>query len=141
MPPRRSTARRAIPAPLAPNTAPRAVSVTLAPRPGQSAQPALPMPVDAARQPARLRELPVAVSCGGCSAHWKDLDAAHCRACHQSWPTVEGFDDHLAGCPATPEIASRRAKRIPDQHHPSLDAAEALADLAPGQPRDEWNVA
>lgn len=141
MPPRRSTGRRAIPAPLAPNTAPRAVSVTLPIRPGPSAQQTLPMPVESSRQPARLRDFPTAMSCGGCAEHWSDLEAAHCRACHQIWPSAVGFDDHLVECPAAPEIAPRRPKRIPDQRRRPAEGAEAGPDLPADAARDEWNVA
>ncbi|EFC80348.1 hypothetical protein CcI49_21025 [Frankia sp. CcI49] len=144
MPPRRSAGRRAIPTPLAPNTAPRAVSVTLPTRPGPSSQQALPLPVDSARQPVRLRDLPTVVSCGGCDQRWSELEAAHCRACHQLWPTVDGFDDHLVECPASPEIAPRKAKRIPDQRRNSPEAAQEPAERAQpsaGAARDEWNVA
>ncbi|WP_456320358.1 FDXHR family putative zinc-binding protein [Parafrankia colletiae] len=141
MPPRRSAGRRAIPTPLAPNTAPRAVSVTLPARSGPSTQQALPLPVESSRQPARFRDLPVVVSCGGCDCRWSGLDAAHCRACHQVWPTVVGFDDHLAECPAAPEIAPRKAKRIPDQRRRTQDGAEVQAEPPAGAAREEWNVA
>lgn len=99
------------------------------------------MPVDAARQPARFRDLPVVVSCGGCDGRWSDLDAAHCRACHQIWPTAVAFDDHLVDCPAAPEIAPRKAKRIPDQRRRAQEGAESPSESSARPAQDEWNVA
>ncbi|OAA27096.1 hypothetical protein UG55_1010112 [Frankia sp. EI5c] len=99
------------------------------------------MPVDSSRQPARLRVLPVVVSCGGCAERWSDLDAAHCRACHQLWPTTAGFDEHLVECPASPEIAPRKAKRIPDQRRRPVEEAQSAADPPAGADRGEANVA
>lgn len=136
MPPRRSTTRRATPAPLASIRPPRAVSVTPRAKSDKSAQQALPISVDAARQPIRFRDLPESVSCGGCDERWMDLAAAHCRACHRTWPAVAGFDEHLPECPAEPTIAPRRPKRMPDGRKPGSDTKRSA-----GQADDEQNVA
>ncbi|MCM3882419.1 hypothetical protein ND747_01950 [Frankia sp. R82] len=76
-----------------------------------SRQPALPIQVPRRRQPEAALRTPVTASCAGCDARWTDAATTHCGSCHQSWPTVEGFDDHLVDCPARPVIAARRARR------------------------------
>ncbi|WP_462167207.1 FDXHR family putative zinc-binding protein [Frankia sp. AiPs1] len=62
------------------------------------------------RQPEVGPRGPVTASCAGCDARWTDAATTHCGSCHQSWPTVVGFDDHLVDCPAHPVIAARRVR-------------------------------
>ncbi|WP_438803260.1 FDXHR family putative zinc-binding protein [Frankia gtarii] len=116
MPPRRSTSPRAIPAAVSSPRRPRAISVTLHPDPDQSSrQPTLPIQVPRRRQPEAGAHSAVTASCAGCDARWTDPATTHCGSCHQSWPSVQGFDDHLVECPAHPVIAARRVKREPEQ--------------------------
>jgi hypothetical protein len=71
------------------------------------------LPIQVPRRPhsEAATRVPVTASCAGCDATWTDPAMAHCRSCHQSWPSVEGFDEHLVECPARPVIAARRVRR------------------------------
>ena len=150
MSPPRSSSSRVSSSQLTPPK-PRAISVTPRQPSGRTSkkavQQALPISVESSRRLAREYELPTVVSCGGCENRWTDLDAAHCRACHQNWDAVRDFDDHLPECPAGPEIAPRRPKRLANaagkdgSGKSGRSSGKGGADKPPQAAREEQNVA
>jgi hypothetical protein len=38
----------------------------------------------------------VTATCGGCAATWTGFKVAHCSACHRTFTTPAGFDQHRA---------------------------------------------
>lgn len=78
------------------------------------------------RRPARAAAGPqVTHTCSGCDARWTGRVMAHCRACHETWGSTEGFVAHRAG-----PIGRRRC----------LTPAEMRADGYRPNDRGVWRI-